>query len=512
MKLKSYYYPMLILILIVISFIICSGKSIAIGVRPLGLELDMKPGEEKGFEITLTPTDDSEIVRVSLFKPIQILDGSMTYQQLPVEFFPEAEWITLDKTEVQIYPGDNISLRGKVKVPLNAQGSHTVILMIEPQTQHNQQGVIFRIRYAVRLIIRIDRIGLRKRAELVDGWGLIPGEENQPLLEVQIKNDSDWDFEVSGEATIRDAQRNLIERVIMRSPASATANLDITRMYPGSHVQYLAEITKPLAPGDYTIQIFIKYGDYGQIVKSQHITIAEGQFDYSNADEMHIFAIEQQEIETTLQPGQRKTLAIDVRNETSEETMVLTKAQEVEANYSHSNLNWIQFHQEEIFLGARQSKKVLVTCVVPKDIPPGSYHSYLEFLAYPPQKKEQPLEQQKIPLTILIGDTGLRDIEIQNLYSIFTEEGYLFSLGVKNTGNIVCNPKAILIISQNDSIIESIPLTLSEGVDQLLPNKSQLLTGIAKDLNPGLYHVEIKIYSDNIELQKIEKDLTLKNE
>ena len=68
---------------------------------------------------------------------------------------------------VNVYPGSEAKVSGTVRVPFSAGGSHTAVIMVEPQVPMIQSGITFRVRYAVRLNIRVDRPGLRRTAELV---------------------------------------------------------------------------------------------------------------------------------------------------------------------------------------------------------------------------------------------------------------------------------------------------------------------------------------------------------
>ncbi len=144
----------------VVLLFLVSWPSLGAGVRPLVLDLDLTPGDRTEFEITLTPGTTEEIVDLTLYQPIQLLDGSLNYLPADPAGFPAANWITLERNQVRVIPGAETSVKGTVQVPFSAGGTYVAVIMVEPQTPVAQQGITFRVRYAVRLNIRVNRPGL----------------------------------------------------------------------------------------------------------------------------------------------------------------------------------------------------------------------------------------------------------------------------------------------------------------------------------------------------------------
>ena len=68
------------------------------------------------------------------------------------------------------------------------------------------------------------------------------------MIRALVANPSAWDYLVSGEVTVRDSERRLVERIQLNSEAGARANLTETRIYPGSEVEYTGTVTKRLEP------------------------------------------------------------------------------------------------------------------------------------------------------------------------------------------------------------------------------------------------------------------------
>jgi hypothetical protein len=94
--------------------LMASQGALAFGVRPLVIDLDLKPGDTRDFEIILNPGSNDETVLLSLYQPIQLLDGNLAYQEPTPETFPSVNWVQLDKHEAKVYPVLRVGLSDKV--------------------------------------------------------------------------------------------------------------------------------------------------------------------------------------------------------------------------------------------------------------------------------------------------------------------------------------------------------------------------------------------------------------
>jgi hypothetical protein len=479
----------------------------AAGVKPLVIDLDMQPGDTKNFDLKFMPSGQEEQVKLSLYQPVQLLNGGLTYQKANPESFSVSNWVDLESNEVMVYPGQQNTVSGTVNVPFSAGGSHTVVIMVEPQSPAQKKGGInFMVRYAVRLNIRVDRPGLRPEAELVK-FNLDSGEENEPIVKARLSNPSAWDYLVSGEVTIRDAERRLVERIPLRSPSGAKNNKDITRMYPGSEVKYLAEVTKRLTPETYTLRTFIRYGDHGQIIKTKEINIKEGDFNFPTADEIGAFSVEPKQIDLELKSGQRKSEVLSLNSEIADTAQIVVSGSEIEENYEYSLLEWLKLRGKNQFkLRGRSRGKAILTMVVPRDIKSGSYHGNVTLQAYNPET-EKLLTKKQVPVSILVGNEQDYQLEVKSLHAKAVKEGQLLSLDLLNSGNAFINPTIDCIISDQDGkFVERLSFNLPKGVERILPLKRQRLMTTAKNLESGKYKAKIEIKYQGEDLTSVEKE------
>ena len=110
----------------------------------------------------------------------------MNYELANRDTFPVSSWITLENYQVRVLPGAETAVKGTIQVPFSAGGTYVVVIMVEPQTQVAQQGITFRVRYAIRLNIRVNRPGLIPTCELTR-FELVRGEEGEPVIRARLK-------------------------------------------------------------------------------------------------------------------------------------------------------------------------------------------------------------------------------------------------------------------------------------------------------------------------------------
>lgn len=489
--------------------LMASQVALAFGVRPLVIDLDLKPGDTRDFEIILNPGSNDETVLLSLYQPIQLLDGNLAYQEPTPETFPSVNWVQLDKHEVKVYPGEDAVISGRVKVPFDAGGSHTVVVMAEPKVAADQPGITLIVRYAIRLNIRVDRPGLRPNAKLLD-FDMLPGEAGEPVLVARIANPSAWDYLVSGEVTIRDKERRLIERVELNSGASARAGLNQTRMYPGSEVEYIGLVTKRLSPGEYTLRAFFRYGEHGQITQTKTIEVVEGQFSFPGADEIGAFTVDIEGIELEMKPGQRKSQVLQLTSEIQEPSIIAIGGNDIEPDYPYSPLEWVELKGPGQFeLPGRGRGRAILTIAVPKDALAASYNGFIVLEAYSPESGE-PLSHKVVPLSVLVGDDHLYQVEIKSFQVESTEEGHLLSLDIANTGNVDLIPRAdVIILNPAGEFVERASLTMPEAGLKVIPLHRQQLAGSADGLSSGTYQVQVVIYDGTREILSTNMELEI---
>ncbi|MBM7556369.1 COG1470 family protein [Halanaerobacter jeridensis] len=494
------------LTIFLVIFFFFIGSSIAnvyaAGVKPLVIDIKAQPGDTHEFELTLTPSGKEEKVDFSFYKPVQLLSGGLKYKQDTSKFVAK-EWVNLEEKQVTVYPDEKKTVKGAVKVPFSAGGSYTVVIMVEPgKTTTKKNGLQMKVRYAVRINIRVERPGIYPQAEVVD-FGLGADKDKKPQVQAKLKNPSKTDYLVAAEATIRDQERRLVERVTLKSPQGNNPKIDKTRMYPSSKVVYLGQVTKRITPGDYELRIFFKYSDHGQIIKAKNIKVKEGQFDLPSAEELGAFTVKPQQLDLNLQPKAYKSKVVRLNSEIGSDVKVTAAVSNVRKDYSNSLVDWLKIRgRKEFKLRARNRGKIILTTIVPEKVKLGSYHGNIILKAFNTETGKF-ISQRKVPVTAVIGKEHKYQLEVKSLYSQSVKKGDLLSLDLFNAGNIFVAPQAEVIIKNaKDEFVERVRLITVEAGQKILPKTSQRLQGQAKKLTPGKYKAIITFQQQGQELKK----------
>ena len=88
-------------------------------------------------------------------------------------------------------------------VPLDAAGTYVVAVMVEPQSEETGGQITLRVRYAIRMVINVDRPGLRPEL-VVDSLSVEKDETGLPYARAVLRNTSNLLYPLAAEMTIRD--------------------------------------------------------------------------------------------------------------------------------------------------------------------------------------------------------------------------------------------------------------------------------------------------------------------
>jgi len=482
---------LLAIMLFAFVLIIFSSSAEAMGVRPLIIDLEMVPGESRDFEITLTPSEDDEVVNLTYYQPVQMNTGGLSYQEADSESFPVIEWIQLEQNRVELPDDENRQVKGTVTVPFGADTSHTVIIMVEPEVEEASQGVTFKVRYAIRLNINIQSPGMRPRGELNSFEFLTETGEN-PVINTVFHNNSKMYYEASAEATIRNEQGRLVERVVLKTPVAWQSGRDTTTIYPGSEVLYTGTVTEPLYPGKYQLRLFYRYADSMQIIERKEIKV---ESTIGSEQELRPIRLNPESINLNLRPGGTNSQVIEIENNSDEKTNLIVSGRDIVSDYPHSiykNLEVQLRGQQDIEILPNGRKRVVLTIKAPKDIVAGGYYGYIDFTH---QISEEEKEVYTTAVEVVLGEDELVDkAELLSFYYDGQGDEGLFSLEILNKGDIHFIPEGrVTIKDDTGSIIQTMDLALQEGISKILPKQSKLIIAIGSKLNPGDYIAEVSI-------------------
>ncbi|MFP4661300.1 MAG: hypothetical protein ACLFPF_03840 [Halanaerobiales bacterium] len=504
-----YRKSIFLIITLALLTIIFSLPVVAVGVSPLVLDFDLRPGDSSEFELQLRPGETRETVKFTLFHPIQKMNGDFTYIEGDPSVHPAISWVTLEKEQAVVIPGGENLLKGSVNVPYGAEGTHSVIIMVEQVDNEDgtQPLLTFKVRYAVRLNINVDTPGQRVEAELID-FGLESDENGAPILYTNFKNSSYIHYFASAEATVRDTNRHLIERVLLISEAAERAERQATRIYPGSEVKFTGDITEPLFPGTYELQLTLNYADDRKIIERRTVDIGD---EFVKSENIRFLSISPDIISRELRPGAAVTQVIEVKNNSDKEVQVNLAKRDIKPEYQYSLFSTGEFQlrgENSFTLEPRSSKRIVLIYRSTRDAESAGYYGQLEMEVL--AKDGEYIETNIVDLQMVIGEGHEYSTEVRELAYQGEGDDKVVSVNLKNSGSVHIIPEGeISLKNSNGEMVRNLDLQMKEGPEYILPGTTGTLLTSSLNLEPGEYTAEIIIRNQGEEVETVEIKLNI---
>ena len=208
-------------------------------------------------------------------------------------------------------------------------------------------------------------------------------ENGEQVIVAAVENTSQLDYLAGVEVSIRDENRSLVERVILRTISAARNKRDLTRLYPGSKVLFIGKPENYLYPGSYELRAIMSYGERGKASFIENINILPGQFKEPARVQSGYCSIKPEVINVKLEPGQRITESIEITNISRERVYIKTELVDIEEEYAYSLLPWLRLYADRsLVLLPRQSQKLLNILQLPLNIAKGSYYALVNIKVY----------------------------------------------------------------------------------------------------------------------------------
>lgn len=487
----------------------------ALGVQPLIIEMKPKPGETVPFTINLIATEKtSEQVKIALYQPIQLPTGELSFLEPDPTSFPEVQWVKLNRENALVMPDGKVDVSGTVKIPLNAKGSHNIIVMIEPLAAQKMGSMELRVKYAARLAIDIDAPGLRPAARVTD-FEIARGEKGEPVIKVKAENTSLLDYLTTANVVIRDNRtKKLVERVELRPELGWRYQNPETRLMHGCVLHYYGTPQEALLPGEYDLRLFFQFGASGQILLSKTLNIKEGDFIYPAA-KLRRIRITPEEVAFSGKPGTASSKGVRFENRFDKPVKIVLQPQDIAGDYPFSLLKdiGIEFkNNQEFTLEPGRMAVSIMGVNFPKDARSQGYYGLLKVTVLSNDPTPVVLEEYKINLEAVVPGEHQISAQLTDLSGDKDDQKYLLSAVVKNTGNIKISPHAELVLKDKDNNFVAATNLAVEGAGSpsVIPGKLLTLTGTVDNLKPGLYKAEIKIFEGTTEIGLSQSKLEVK--
>ena len=487
----------IVVLILLFSF---SGNVLAIGLRPLVIEMDLEPGTVEDFTILLSPEETKTVINVSLYQPVQLLDGGLIFQEGDPLENPAIGWVELDKNKLLLSPGEEEKITGRVRVPFDARGSYMVTIMVEPERQQSSE-IALHFRFAIRLRIRVERPGLRPAAE-VEEFALTAGEEKEPVLRALVRNTSALDYPTAAEATVRDGQGRLVEKVELRPERLWAYSQQEILMYPFSKLLYVGTVRKYLPPGEYQLRLFFRYAAGKQLIVTRTVEIRDGDYNFQDTQRTAL-EVSLNELSFSGHPGTVSSRALTFKNNSGEACVLSLTPVDLEYGYAYSIFEHTEFAirgDDQFLLEPGMKKTVITTVHFPRDAQIQGNYGFLKVDVF--KLNGEFLYGQMIPLEAVVGGDHRHTAEVLDFSCERTGDEVLFSLVLKNTGNIKLFPSGRVVVKDPEGRpVTTVELSSAgETKAPVLPGKLLTLQGTSLSIPPGNYQLEVTIQEEKKEL------------
>ena len=220
-------------------------------------------GKSLEFHFDIENLDQEEPATVSLYLSDYEVGSGGAYRYLPPGTLPRscAEWIELDRTQIELPAGESTEVSFTVTVPSETEGSHWAVLFVEtepeplgeaPETETGIAiGIIEKWRYA---IIFSETVPGTEEPDATINSLKIRQDRGSGLVNVTL------DFENTGNVIIRDVTGS-IDLIDQTGEILDSVAIPTFRILPGSTRSFELKSSKKLPPGVYIARAGIDYGD-----------------------------------------------------------------------------------------------------------------------------------------------------------------------------------------------------------------------------------------------------------
>ena len=460
-----------------------------IGVRPMSIDLVLKPAKKGEFQIDVCSTSSKDTpVHLSLFDAMQKEDGSLNFVQEGQSPYSAAGWIKLNKTDFIVRGGETVTVKGVITVPRGYSGSRVATIMVEPGYEKKATGVSIKVRYAVVLRVNIAGVAVREKAKIQE-LALV-NEKGAPVIETFIANHCEINFNAEGDVVIRDENTRLVERVTLYSKSKEKNKDPVCRIYPGARVAFVGRPAMPLPPGSYTLSASMKYGRRGRLSAKHEFTVKEGEFDFAGMAPTGLnYLIEPSSIEAKIPAGGSKYNVISITNQEEEDINFKLKVADYEGakegKNSFSCADWISLGSAEFTIKPRRTHRVPVKIKVPAGVTGGRYARILAKASFAGGEAKN---SSKIDVVLIMPGEENRLAGIKEfLYEPEAGKKQQLEVTLLNKGNIHLTPKCEVVISDiYRNLVEKVDLKSEDKI--IVPECSGRMSGVVKrKLVPGEY-------------------------
>ncbi len=409
----------------ILALLVLSADCFAgMAVSPLQQWVEVKPGREASFSVTITNTDRGPQTLPCKVK-VDVLDFTVSSQgglSFGKEFKHDrsaVDWISFDADEFVLQPGESRQIEAKVSAPSGADGDYWAVIMVGlDNSKSREKGVNVNLRTASGVFVRVKRRNYIERGSIIDANVVLPefgpdrnptcesnGGQTQQALKInaELKNDGLTAFIANGKAFLYTEN--------WRRVASVSLYTGRRRIFPGHTRCFTGVMSQPLPAGKYKLRVFFDpESEYERkITKDMEFSVsdelARQWAENFTGDDMQTVDIKPEEIKLAVTQGRFTAARFLVANQGLSTVSVRCNSEPDELLRS-----WLELKSPWFTLGPGTRRNVVCSVSVPMDVQPGEYNGTIEVQAECSGltvQDDSNVETHKIPICIAVSEHGV---------------------------------------------------------------------------------------------------------
>lgn len=429
------------LIFLFVGQLVLVPPAIADGLEmsPPLVELEMSPGSERTFDISITNTSEFQSCRlkVSISPVAQDRRGNIILTE--TSQWSAVPWMTLESNSMVIEPKASNDALVKVKVPRGMSGTRAAAVVFElmndeTQTSSQEDALGGSITFKYR-IISIVKITVKNNANRLDAsieglTVLSPldkryGQYGDKAVAVvcTVVNEGNTAFNSNGWLLIRDSEK----RRVKESPMGSGLGI----ILPGSTIDLVSIFPAGLPPGQYSLQVDVQYGTTRPLRATIPFEISDNKASQGEAIVRKAvrLSVTPEFMNSQVPRGAFRTFMLNLTNRDNYPLEVGISNRDLVSfidgtfeasdttNGKYAAKDWLNIPENRVSLLPGEKKNVKVNMIVPKDALEGTYYAALHLEAIKKDsEKSDAISLYDVPLTASIGKSLTKKASIAEVW------------------------------------------------------------------------------------------------
>ena len=417
---------------IAVVFVLIASSALSVdaiagmAVSPLKQWVEVKPGEEAFFSVTVTNANKgSETGPCTIYADVVDFtvspQGQLSFGQEYKHGRSAVPWISLDASESVLEPGQSKELKGKVSAPASADGDYWAAIMLTLGNSKNQKtNVHVILRTASGVFVRVARRNYIEQASITDVNVSLPRfapEKDVPeesarqqasqedktdralKINALLKNDGLVAIEPNGKVFLYAGKSRRIGYI----PLYASRR----QILPGHTRWFTGVMPQPLAAGRYSVRVFFDSGSkYGRtrtrdLEFSVSRELATQWAQNFKGDDGQILELNPRKIDLALNSGRFTVTKLLIANTGSGTVSVRCRMQNDQLQES-----WMKLDCSEFALAPNARRNIVCAVRIPTDAQPQDYNATIQIEVERSgltSQTESNITLREIPVHILVS-------------------------------------------------------------------------------------------------------------